>query len=283
MTTGPIATDCPANLHMTVSCRWSGLPQLKERVEQKFFIMPHRYDLAFALLRRTCREDPEYPLGQINSLYFDTPDLDQHQRSDAGEYNKDKVRIRWYDEECDPHRADCADRSDRPVRVWLERKSRFGFASTKQRECLTVPACRLAHDALGQGILPTTTLAHTVAGFGFFTHAPLVPVIAISYWRHRFVEPETGFRISIDSRIRSSLVMSGLGQGERALELPGAIIEVKGARFEVPRSLRDIAEIGTSWTRYSKYSSSIEAHDSTSGSVSRLWPNGMMEAAHGRL
>jgi hypothetical protein len=281
--TDPTVTDCPANLHVTASCRWSGLPKLSERVEQKFFVLPQRYDVAFALLRRTCREDPEFAVGQVNSLYFDTPDLEQHQRSDAGEYNKDKIRIRWYGEECDPHRADGADRSDRPVRVWLERKSRFGFASTKQRTCLTVPAHRLTHDALSKGILSPTVLRHTVAGFGFFTYAPLVPVIAISYWRYRFVEPQTGFRISIDSHIRSSLIMSALGKGERALELPGAIVEVKGARFEVPRSLRDIAEIGTSWTRYSKYSSSIEAHDSQSGSVSRLWPNGMMEAAPGRL
>ena len=196
---------------MTASCRWSGLPKLSERVEQKFFVLPQRYDVAFALLRRTCREDPEFAVGQVNSLYFDTPDLEQHQRSDAGEFNKDKIRIRWYGEECDPHRADGADRSDRPVRVWLERKSRFGFASTKQRTCLTVPAHKLAHDALGEGILSPTVLRHTMAGFGFFTYAPLVPVIAISYWRYRFVEPETGFRISIDSHIRSSLVMPGLG------------------------------------------------------------------------
>jgi hypothetical protein len=281
--TDPIVTDCPANLHVTASCRWSGLPKLGERVEQKFFVLPQRYDVAFGLLRRTCREDPEYAVGQVNSLYFDTPDLEQHQRSDAGEYNKDKIRIRWYGEECDPHRADCADRSDRPVRVWLERKSRIGFASTKQRICLTVPAHKLVHDALGKGILSPSVMRHTVAGFGFFTYAPLAPVIAISYWRYRFVEPQTGFRISIDSHIRSSLILPGLGKGERALELPGAIVEVKGARFEVPRSLRDMAEIGTSWTRYSKYSSSIEAHDSQSGSVSRLWPNGMMEATPSRL
>jgi hypothetical protein len=283
MTAEPAATACPSNLHMTVSCRWSGLPKLSERVEQKFFILPQRENLAFALLRRTCREDPEFAVGQVNSLYFDTPDLDQHQRSDAGEYNKDKIRIRWYGEECDPHRVGYTPPIDQAMRVWIERKSRFGFASTKQRTCMTVPASRLAHNRLPQGIISPTVLMHTIAGFGFFTYAPLVPVIAISYWRYRFVEPETGFRISIDSHIRSSMVMPGIGRGERALELPGAIVEVKGARFEVPRSLREIAEIGSTWTRYSKYSGSIEAHESRNGSVSRLWPNGMMEATPGRL
>jgi hypothetical protein len=88
-----------------------------------------------------------------------------------------------------------------------------------------------------------------MAEFGFAAPGKLCPVIAISYWRYRFVEPETGFRISIDSCIRSSLVISGLGRGERGLELPGAVVEVKGPVFDLPRALKPILEIGASWTR----------------------------------
>jgi len=291
--------DHPANLHVAVTSRVPNVPPLSERVEQKFFVLPQREALAFALLRRTCRADREYAVGQVNSLYFDTPDLDQHQRSDSGEYAKDKVRIRWYGEEHDPHRTsrdtlggDIVGRDASTlavgsagalVRVWLELKSRRGFASTKQRLVLEASTPSLALRALPQGIVPSATLARTVASFGFFTHAPLRPVVAISYWRYRFVEPETGFRISIDSHIRSSMVMPGVGRGERGLELPGAVVEIKGPRFEVPPSLREIAEIGSSWTRYSKYSSSLEGHESSHGSVSRLWPNGMMDREPGAL
>jgi hypothetical protein len=236
-------------------------------------------------------------VGQVNSLYFDTPDLDQHQRSDAGEYAKDKVRIRWYGDDRDPHRTNSsanggansgagsllAGTENELVRIWLELKSRRGFASTKQRMTLGVPPSALVFNALSKGIVSPITLARAVASFGFFTHGPLRPVIVISYWRYRFVEPVTGFRISIDSNIRSSLVMPGLSRGERALELPGAVVEVKGSRFEVPGSLREIAEVGSSWSRYSKYSSSLDAHDTRSGSVSRLWPNGMLDADAGIL
>ena len=287
-----VEASCPANLHLSATSPASNTPRLGERVEQKFFILPQREGLAFALLRRTCRVDREYPVGQVNSLYFDTPDLDQHQRSDSGEYLKDKVRIRWYGEEYDPHRTRPSSNghgapptgvADELVRVWLELKSRRGFASTKQRLVLTVPGAKLMFGSLPQGIVAPITLARTMADFGFFTYAPLVPVVTISYWRYRFVEPETGFRISIDSHIRSSMVMSGWGNGERGLELPGAVVEVKGAKFEVPRSLRAIAEIGSSWTRYSKYSSSLEGHESARGSASRLWPNGMMDAEPGIL
>ena len=162
--------------------------------------------------------------------------------------------------------------------MWLELKSRRGFASTKQRVTFDVPAATLASAALSRGIVSPLTMARTMADFGFFTYAPLRPVIAISYWRYRFVEPESGFRVSIDSHIRSSTVMPGVGRGERGLELPGAVVEVKGPRFEVPRALREIAEIGSSWTRYSKYSSSLDGHETARGSVSRLWPNGVMDA-----
>jgi len=122
-----------------------------------------------------------------------------------------------------------------------------------------------------------------MAGFGFFARGPLHPVVAISYWRYRFVEPRSGFRISMDSHIRSSMVMPGVGSGERGLELPGMVVEVKGPRFELPAALRQLTEIGCSWTRYSKYSSSLDGHDAEMGTVSRLWPTGTIEERPGTL
>ena len=86
-----------------MTSRASTAAPLRERVEQKFFITPDRMTAALALLRRTCRPDPEHPVGQVNSLYFDTFDLEEHARSDAGDFAKDKIRIRWYGDELDPH------------------------------------------------------------------------------------------------------------------------------------------------------------------------------------
>ncbi|MFH0915181.1 MAG: VTC domain-containing protein, partial [bacterium] len=120
----------PPNLHLPAS--FGGRPSLRERVEQKYFVAPSKAGWALALLRTTCRWDDQYPAEQINSLYFDTPHLDQHERSLAGEFGKDKVRIRWYGDEHDPHRT--SSRPERPpappasprVQVWLELKSRRG-------------------------------------------------------------------------------------------------------------------------------------------------------------
>jgi hypothetical protein len=255
-------------------------------VEQKFFVTPRNRIASLALLRRCCRAEILHPVGQVNSLYFDTPDLDQHERSLSGEYAKDKIRIRWYGEEYDPHmdrRADDGEGGclEPTATVWLERKSRRGFACTKQRASLEVPASRLRFSALHEGIVGTSSLVRTMAGFGLLAPGRLYPVVVISYWRYRFVEPETGFRISIDSHIRSSMVMPGKGKGERALELTGSVVEVKGPAFCLPRSLRPLAEIASSWTRYSKYSSSLEAHEAEPGSVSRLWPTGLLDSGIG--
>ncbi|MCE5253020.1 MAG: VTC domain-containing protein [Actinomycetia bacterium] len=268
--------------HLHLAGHLNGGPPLPTRVEQKFFISPAQMSFVFALVRRTCRWDDDYPEEQINSVYFDTADLDQHERSLSGEFTKDKVRIRWYGIHRGRVEAGPPAGPERPgaatIPVWIELKSRRGFASTKQRRRHEVPAEALVFEALRKGIVPTDMLAKTMAEFGFFPSRRLLPVIVISYRRCRFVEPRTGFRVAVDSHIRSSMILPGHGHGERDLELPGAVVEVKGPFGDLPQSLRTLADVGSSWTRYSKYSSSLDAHAADLGGVSRLWPSGMMHA-----
>jgi hypothetical protein len=242
--------------------------QFRRRWERKFFVVPRNIGLAYALLRHVCRPDSEYPSGQINSLYFDTPDLDQHQRSADGDLNKDKVRIRWYGD----------DGTLAPlVPVFLEHKSRHGFASSKRRERFPVPADNLRLNRLPAGIVEKTTLLDTLAGFGHFPGQPLRPVILISYWRYRFTEVLTGVRVSLDHDIRSTLVARELGWGERDLRLHGGVIEVKGLSPDLPRTLRRVMElVDTDWSRFSKYGYCIDSHLAGLGSTGRLWPSGRM-------
>ena len=106
-------------------------PELTQRFERKFFVLHKNVDFAYTLLRHICRPDGEYAEGQVNSLYFDTPDLDQYTRSESGEYQKDKFRIRWYGKIKNPQEV---------VNVFLELKSRKGFTSSKQRQRFQVSA-----------------------------------------------------------------------------------------------------------------------------------------------
>ncbi len=60
----------------------NGIDRLPERFERRFYLTPEKIGLAYGLLREICLMDNEYPSEQINSLYFDTADLDQYGRSE---------------------------------------------------------------------------------------------------------------------------------------------------------------------------------------------------------
>jgi len=239
--------------------------KLHQRFERKFFILPKDTGFAFTLLRHVCRPDREYPEGQINSLYFDTPDLEQYTRSESGEFNKDKVRIRWYGETRNSEEMPC---------VFLELKSRQGFASNKQRQRFIVSPQTLEQPHLSGGIIDKTTIVDALARFGHYPKLSLKPIIVISYRRYRFNEIYTGIRVSLDYNIRSTVVVPGLGRGDRELRLLGGVIEVKGPTLELPITLRRIKMLGTDWSRFSKYGYCIDSHLSGPGTVARLWPSG---------
>ena len=228
-------------------------------------MLPRNIGFAYTLLRQVCRPDSKYPEGQVNSLYFDTPDLDQYERSASGDFKKDKVRIRWYGE---------IENHQEMVLAFLELKSREGFASSKQRQGLQVSAQHLEPGRLGAGIVSKTTLTNTLAGFGHYPELPLQPIIVISYWRYRFNEMLTGTRVSFDYNIRSSILTPELGYGERELQLRGGVIEVKGPTLELPITLRRIRLLDTDWSRFSKYGYCVDSHLSHPGTLARLWPSG---------
>ena len=238
-----------------------------QRFERKFFILPKNIGFAYTLLRQICRPDSEYPEGQVSSLYFDTTDLDQYIRSASGDFKKDKVRIRWYDEIND---------SQETARVFIELKTRQGFASSKQRQRFLVPAQHLELARLTGGIVSKSLIIDTVARFGYYPELPLRPIIKISYWRYRFNEMLTGTRVSFDYGIRSSMVAPELGYRERELRLAGGVIEVKGPTLELPITLRRIRLLDTDWSRFSKYGYCVESHLSDPGTVARFWPSGRM-------
>jgi len=229
--------------------------------------VPRNIGFAYTFLRQVCRPDKEYPKDYVHSLYFDTPDLDQYIRSASGDFKKDKVRIRWY--------GDITDQQS-TVPVFLELKTREGFASSKQRQRLLVPRQRLEVAQLTGGIVDRTALMDTLAGFGHFPEMPLRPIILISYLRHRFNEMQTGVRVSFDQDISTSIVAPELGRQERELRLAGAVIEVKGPTLELPTTLKRMRILDADWSRFSKYGYCIETHLTEPGTVARFWPSGRM-------
>ena len=236
-----------------------------QRIERKFYVTPNQVSIAYGLLRQVCRPDGEYPTGLVNSLYFDTFDLDEHQKSMSGDFRKDKVRIRWYGDSGSP---------DGVRTIYVELKSKQGFAGTKQRLKMEVPAYCLTMPHLARGIVPSALLSNTLSSFGHFPSKLLYPVVRITYWRYRFTEALTGQRVALDCQIRSTMMRPRPGNGEKELELAGAVIEIKGTSIELPATLKRIGILDVDWSQFSKYSACIDAHDERLGSIGRLSPSG---------
>jgi hypothetical protein len=250
---------------MTVQIFETSKQVLPERFERKYYLPPSRVGIAYGLLTQLCIPDVGFASEQINSLYFDTADLDQYERTASGDYYKDKVRIRWYGVEKNFQETET---------VFIELKSKQAFASTKQRLKLKVSLEKLITENLRHGIIPRSFLVNTLASFGYIPFEYLQPVIKISYWRYRFSEIITGQRVSLDCHIRSTMVLPGLGNGQKDLELPGAVIEIKGRSMEMLVTLMQAKILETDWTRFSKYSACIDSHIEASGSVGWLSPPG---------
>jgi len=238
---------------------------LPERFERKYYLSPVETGVAYGLLSQVCLPTRDYHSEQINSLYFDTRDLDQYERSDSGDYGKDKVRIRWYGEEEDLKGMQT---------VFVELKSRRGFAGTKQRLRIEVHADSLAGSSLGDGIVPRDFLMDTLARFGYCPPGLLFPVVSISYWRHRFIDFATSQGVSLDTRIKSTMIIAGPGNGEKGLELPGGVVEIKGQHVSLSTPLSHTRMLHTDWTRFSKYSACIDAHNEKPGTLGRLSTSG---------
>jgi hypothetical protein len=239
---------------------------LEKRYERKFYIRPNDLQMTYFLLRQTCRDDHEYPENQINTLYFDTDNLDEFMQSQEGNRRREKIRIRWYD---DPFGG------NEVVSVYFELKTKDGFVSSKQRRKITVPSNRLSVSRISEGIISNTALTRILSEYGYIPKMPYKPVILVSYRRRRLTEIMTGFRISFDYGINSIIVAPGISRGEGKLHFGGGVVEIKSKHWGFPPTFCRFKMIDMSWSRFSKYSYCLESHLQTPGSISGLWPSGV--------
>jgi hypothetical protein len=241
---------------------------LSRRFERKFFLPTAQIPFAAHLLMHCCVKDRQYHKGTIHSVYYDTHDGDALYDSSEGNPIRNKIRIRWYDtpQETSP-----------TTPVFLELKSKDGFAGTKQRKKILVPTERLTNPGMRASILDLTTIHQTLFQFGHCPEGLLHPMIYISYRRLRFEDLLTGMRISLDWCIQSSMVPQHLNGHGGPLLMHGGVVEIKGPTTDIPRTVQSIRYLGTDWSRYSKFAGCLEAHAENPGSVGRVWPSGRVE------
>jgi hypothetical protein len=230
--------------------------QLTSRLERKFLV---RQGAIYALIARAghcCLPDPVYPYGDVHSIYYDTPELASYHESEDGDIIKTKYRIRWYD--TPPPSGD--------IPVWIEVKAKNGLRSRKLRVRHSVPAGVFSPGDYRR-LISHGQLQQFISASGAPGGQPqLLPVALISYRRHRFLDPESGMGLAIDTDIESSILRYGSRADILKTRLRESILEIKGPEMALPGCFAALKECLTGWTAFSKYARGLDAQMS-SGTV----------------
>ncbi|OGY19148.1 MAG: hypothetical protein A2784_00110 [Candidatus Chisholmbacteria bacterium RIFCSPHIGHO2_01_FULL_48_12] len=159
------------------------------RFELKYPLSLDQYRLIRPLVARRLSPDPFVGSAgyyQVNSLYFDTPNLNAYHQSRAGLKNRIKYRLRTY-----------STAIPAPPYAFLEIKRKHDATVLKDRDLLSLAQVDqlLAHQSNSQNsVIKQFTLAQT----RYF----LQPKILLTYRREPFVTELPELRITFDSRMQ---------------------------------------------------------------------------------
>ena len=216
--------------------------------ERKFTAHGLDADRALALIAHYCSPHPEYPLGRISSIYFDTPLLSTFREKIEGDTLKRKYRIRWY-EEADPA-------PDSTTQAFLEIKYRYGSARDKLRRRFPVNAEWIRSTPLTDPGL-VDLLYREAAACEDSIPLNLFPLVCISYDRHRYVCPFTGDTVCVDFNIRMTRLNPDRLPHVGPFDLNTVICEHKRAGFGTLPWARVLYHAGFRIRSFSKYGECI--------------------------
>lgn len=211
--------------------------------ERKFSGDRTSFAAARDVLCARCVPDGEYPLGHINSVYFDTPRMRSYEEKANGDHLKMKVRLRWYgeDEALAPE-----------VPAFLELKYRIGSARYKVRTEVQAPRSLLLETHYDH-----PDWADFLASFSKELDEPLslgwTPVVQISYDRERYVDAPSGSRVSIDWNICTPRVNTRVFPGAFPVQLDAMVCEFKNRFGRPPLWSETMRNLGLRLTSFSKY------------------------------
>ena len=200
-------------------------------------------------------------MSRVTSAYFDSPDLDAYWASYDGEFEKRKVRIRWYD----------YPPLDHEVPIFIELKAKEGFKSRKLRKKMFFGGAALREGSPAQ-IVNADELLQTLWEFGYAPVKQLRPVIMIAYNRWRFRDPASGISMTYDTDVVSSMLNHGALTWRGCLTLQAGVLETKGQEMTLPKSLQHVKDLYPVWSGFSKYVRCIESHLERPGTYGWLRP-----------
>ena len=197
-----------------------------------------------AWLKLRCRPDPSFPFETISSIYYDTPDWRFLREKGNSDFQKTKVRLRWY--------TDAHDRDPSEV-SFAEAKFRTGSLRRKIRVRTDYTGRWISGVSLGHPLL--LRVAHLLRAEGFPPTGVLMPVFQVSYLRERLVDPLSGMSVCVDSQIRAPRVNPQMVPRSNPFALNTAVLELKGEGQELPTVLRSLCSLGCRRSSFSKYMS----------------------------
>lgn len=207
--------------------------------ELKFVLPEAQAAGARSLLRALCRPDPRYGAARVSTIYYDTPALQLLGEKLDSDFYKLKVRLRWYES------------PDVEAASFLELKLRVGALRHKARVATPLRARWLDTASLEDpALIEVVSLAQPL---GTPLPMPLMPALLVRYLRHRFIEPVSGARVSLDTGIEAPRARRGLFHAGGGVRLGMAVLEIKGQGDELPRTLRPLAHLDMRRGAFSKY------------------------------
>jgi hypothetical protein len=209
--------------------------------ELKYVVPAARAPLARGIVSALCRPDANYPAATVFTIYYDTPDFDLLSEKINSDFHKTKVRLRWYSTAPLPGASG----------TFLEVKSRVGSLRRKIR--VETPFAREALGAMSLQDPRLIAALELIRPLGVAVPARLMPALLLRYERHRFVDPFSGSRISVDAHVEGLRGNPRLLGHVSGVRLPQAVIEVKGAEDTLPRFLDPLIRLGARRESFSKY------------------------------
>ncbi|MCB0165118.1 MAG: VTC domain-containing protein [Anaerolineae bacterium] len=200
--------------------------------ETKYIFIAHQKNMILDWLEYCCIRDPQFYFGSISSIYYDTPGLHLYEEKLNSDYVKSKIRLRWY--------GDLKDLApDAKVKCFLEVKRKYGSVRQKERLDLVLPSEKLSNNPFfDEDILNMPSRACDLMSL---TEKTLIPMLLIQYERYRFVDPQSGSRLALDTNIRCLQANGEYIPISTPVYLGAGVFEVKGTHQALPASLQPIS------------------------------------------
>ncbi|MEM8859612.1 MAG: polyphosphate polymerase domain-containing protein [Chloroflexota bacterium] len=183
---------------------------------------------------------------RVNSLYFDTPNLQSYQGNLSGIAERKKLRLRWYG----PISAIVSSPT-------LELKRKAGLLGDKKQQLLD---CTIDWSWPYAEILPVIRAAADKAWHPVL-QAAFQPTLINSYTREYFATADGAVRVTLDyDQAAFNQRLSGRPNfGRRLLNQDFVVIEIKGAPDTSDRLEEIMGHFPTQRTRNSKYVNGVSS------------------------